>query len=837
MLHIWMLPLAAALNFPPFENAGNHYKCNTFLDEEINDHIMTYFYSLVNRLIRLLSRPFPHEKLLSERLLQGEFGDLKSSFINKPHEWIAYEQWWLLLASSLMLFGALFTSFYVIYWCCTYCCYSQPIEKTTDSRHDSCRRHLLNSLISVVVIANIFAVASLLISSQYAEYGASELPHRVGNCVDDLSIYKRDTDMRVRRLLIDDFQLLNASVVDIMSNAGSWLLNRVKQMSGAQAIDQLGYAYETSRQMQERITDLQSQVASLNNELIRFHIDFVKLRRASSRDLNECINGDDEVTKSFCRKAEKILNDFDDLPLTIHQNIIPNNINEELERVTHSNISEIVVVFNSGLIEIEKELQAEIDHSQYRVQSKLKQIGDDLFMVAETISTEIRQINFDRLQAIFATYVSGNNEYPQYVQYSWSASLVLSGIYALIALYFLFALCYGICGRRPTYYRDDCCVRSTGSRFGTWLAVLFLGPLSIITAALLFCGANVSSLICQPLQDPFSRPDMLSFAERLFDVWKSNRLRNDLSSYADGHSAVEIIRACSSNNETLYNIFELDKKYHLFNVNEYERDAYMQLNDFIEHLAATIHIGHPQPVLPKEKLSTLESLANFSVTLIDDRTVEKVSKDVEVLDLMSRASPIVADGGRANVNPRAVEAVLERLRVIEASSARPLRSLFRDVLSNVTAINEQLVNLSMPVSGLFARLQHAHTLLSSHMSVYLDEAASELRAHLKDAITAYNEHIRHSMATEVTSCAPLAEIARGSRDALCSHLVDPFNGVWASMLISMLCTVSTVMMGRWAMRFYRTIHPYPKHLSYESTDDNLRVHAFTTDTYDARNRQ
>lgn len=51
------------------------------------------------------------------------------------------------------------------------------------------------------------------------------------------------------------------------------------------------------------------------------------------------------------------------------------------------------------------------------MQSKLKQIGDDLFMVAETISTEIRQINFDRLQAIFATYVSGNNEYPQYVQY------------------------------------------------------------------------------------------------------------------------------------------------------------------------------------------------------------------------------------------------------------------------------------------------------------------------------------------------------------------------------------------------------------------------------------
>uniref|UniRef100_A0A915AX00 Uncharacterized protein n=1 Tax=Parascaris univalens TaxID=6257 RepID=A0A915AX00_PARUN len=301
-----------------------------------------------------------------------------------------------------------------------------------------------------------------------AEYGASELPHRVGNCVDDLSLYKRDTDMKVRRLLVDDFQLLNASAVDIMSNAGSWLLNRVKQMSGAQAVDQLEYAYETSHEMQERIADLQSQVASLNNELIRFRIDFAKLRRASSRDLNECLNGDDEMAKSFCRRAEKIFNDFDDLPLTVHQNIIPNNINEELGRLTHSNISEIVVVFSNGLKEIEKELQAEIDHNRYHVQSKLKHIGDDLFMVAETISTEIRQINFEHLQAIFATYVGGNNEYPQYVQYSWSASLVLSGVYALIALYFLFALCYGICGRRPNYYRDDCCVRSTGSRLFMW---------------------------------------------------------------------------------------------------------------------------------------------------------------------------------------------------------------------------------------------------------------------------------------------------------------------------------------------------------------------------------
>lgn len=41
------------------------------------------------------------------------------------------------------------------------------------------------------------------------------------------------------------------------------------------------------------------------------------------------------------------------------------------------------------------------------------------------------------------------------------------------------------------------------------------------------------------------------------------------------------------------------------------------------------------------------------------------------------------------------------------------------------------------------------------------------------------------MATEVTSCAPLAEIARGSRDALCSHLVDPFVSISPYILLTL----------------------------------------------------
>ncbi|KIH43291.1 hypothetical protein ANCDUO_26706 [Ancylostoma duodenale] len=47
-------------------------------------------------------------------------------------------------------------------------------------------------------------------------------------------------------------------------------------------------------------------------------------------------------------------------------------------------------------------------------------------------------------------------------------SLALVSVFMLISLCFLLGLFYGICGRRPTFYNDDCCVRSTGGKFYSW---------------------------------------------------------------------------------------------------------------------------------------------------------------------------------------------------------------------------------------------------------------------------------------------------------------------------------------------------------------------------------
>ena len=162
---------------------------------------------------------------------------------------------------------------------------------------------------------------------------------------------------------------------------------------------------------------------------------------------------------------------------------------------------------------LESDILQKIENKAAVSLDAIKQIGDKLFSIAADISTQIRQVNFDVLYEPMSRLREEKSIYQKYAKYSWYASLIIAALFAFIALTFLFGLFYGCCGRRPTYYHDDCCVRSTGSRFfycGIWMSLTLFAVLSITTAALMLVGANISNLVCHPLEDPLSRPDILS---------------------------------------------------------------------------------------------------------------------------------------------------------------------------------------------------------------------------------------------------------------------------------------------------------------------------------------
>ena len=89
-------------------------------------------------------------------------------------------------------------------------------------------------------------------TSQYAQIGLDKLPNRMNQCIDDLQSYKRDSDMvpfiknssmpfftiqKIRKLLIDDYQVLNTTITRQLSTAGHNVVDRVKKLTGAHVID------------------------------------------------------------------------------------------------------------------------------------------------------------------------------------------------------------------------------------------------------------------------------------------------------------------------------------------------------------------------------------------------------------------------------------------------------------------------------------------------------------------------------------------------------------------------------------------------------------------------
>jgi len=171
---------------------------------------------------------------------------------------------------------------------------------------------------------------------------------------------------------------------------------------------------------------------------------------------------------------------------------------------------------------------------------------------------------------------------------------------------------------------------------------------SILTAVMMFVGANASNLICLPADDPLSRPDMLSLLDRLVDKYQlesrfpSNIQLRSLPQQRDPGAEVmeaavgsgvgnnhlhlaNLIRQCRRN-ATLYTIFGLDTKFKLLDGGG-PRDEYEELEQNINKLAMSIGDGHRiggVPFYSSQMVEVLEKLDQSHIATLDDRDIHSI---------------------------------------------------------------------------------------------------------------------------------------------------------------------------------------------------------------------
>lgn len=828
----------ANIQFTPYR-PSEQYKCGSFLSESRrSDVVLSTYYQLINQFVDWISNPFNHQELLNKDALLGNVTSIQESLEEKHLKWIEWQKGWLLLSLGLIAVSVVFFTFYIFYRLCK-CCLTKKSKKkaATDAKHDGCKRNFLNLFLFILVTANAFAAFTLLMTSQYGQFGLDQLPNRINQCIDDLNLYKRENDMRIRKLLIDDFRTLNRTITDSLDNAGYSVVDRVKKLTGAHVIDIFLNASSDSENITKSLTYAQNQIKKLTDEAVRFETEFVRLKNTAMEELTKCAEEELEPTRAMCGKAERLLDSLGSFKFTVPTNLIPEATLDGLKQLAHANVNQLLSKSNVQFESIRNVIQMEIDKNTFGAQNMLKQIGDDLFVVAETISTQLRQINFDPLYNA-VSFLSDSNKTPvtKAVQYSWYTSLAVTSLFVLIALCFLFGVLYGICGRRPTYYNDDCCVRTTGSRFfscGIWLTMVLFVVLAVFTAVVAFAVGNTSNLVCQTLREPLSRQDMISLVERYIDIYKDNyRPNSEIRSILNKRTTAEVIRACQRN-ETLYQLFELDKKYHLNQLKDFEKESYVQLENFLKRSMEDIpQIRSFDIIINPSQLADLEKLAKLNISKIGQQFLNSVKHTTDELDLLSRTREFEEEIEQMAGRPKAVSSVLEQVKEIEEQFAKPLRQKLETLHTNITLLDEKLSKLQVPVSSLLVKLQHAQALLSENIKEHFSRAAKEEFDQLVGNIDHYVKHVKNQMETDVSSCTPLVQIVRHSTAAICNYTIDPLNGSWMCMLICLLLLVPIVILSSSLTDLYAKMHAFPKYIVDAPVDNH--VSSFVTDTYNVR---
>ncbi|KAI1722570.1 prominin domain-containing protein [Ditylenchus destructor] len=816
------------VQFQPYKRTES-YKCGQFMENSINDPAMRLFHHFNNIFIRLLAQPFPHEKLLSQEALKGDLGEWKKSFQENHMQWIEFERNWLVICAVVVILPTVFTLFYLLYRCCVCCCSRGKKKRHTDKRFDSCQRAVLNSVLAVFVLVNVFCAVIMLINTQYAQYSFEELPTRMHYCTNDFSIYKMETNERIKKLLRDDFHTLNATLVHNFHNVGANVLVKIKKTTGLVMIDEIIDRTKQAGTIGKDITDLERDLRQFQASDSLFLKKITKLK---------------ESEESRLKILQPLLSDS--ASETSTGDMLPTNAIESLKQITDLNTEEKFAGVREKMLSLQSLIQDFVDQRQDDAIDRLKSLDDTMFRLYEDISSGIKGIDLRFLDDLVDPMMQRREQFRTYVQYSWIISLVVTGIFFFIALSFFLGLFYGYCGRRPSYHNDDCCVRSTGTKFyscGIWMSLMFMAFFACITSVLIFVGANASSMVCLPMEDPLSHPDMLSLLDRLIDAYGLNGEAQEQSSrssldpdhhipqiFTSTQRPVDIIKGCRRG-ATFYTMFGLDKKFKLLNDGG-PRDEYEELSSLIKTFSSgrSFKLNDALNFYSSDLENALEQLGQIQVPSINESQTEQLrslSSHFKLDNVLEQLTKI-SEKKLTNTPVHEAEVVIKYLESLKPE-AQALASQLKAIVISLEKLKKDLDGMQFNATELRGQLQHTNSvLMADNLSDRLYTAANEVVLEdLVQNVERYANHVNRSMMTEISSCEPIKEIAKNTRAALCDYTIDPFNGVWMAMAISLLLMMPIIMITTSLMKLYDRIHPFPKYIVNEPATDA----AFATDNY------
>uniref|UniRef100_A0A915HMU1 Prominin-like protein n=1 Tax=Romanomermis culicivorax TaxID=13658 RepID=A0A915HMU1_ROMCU len=677
-----------------------------------NDSQDLWFLSRLSDSVFNLVQPndFP-EYLINDQDLRS-WENFMSSMIKNKNKWIRYEQN-LLICNFIVLLFAVFLVFGIIICFCYGWCFNRRDENVSTVKNVKNSKHFLANfvLFSLLLFISTPIVCSFLLNYRL-NIGLTNFPHSVRMAVNDLEQYNENNVQNVKKILLNDYDIVLKTVLKDLSALPLSLAEQVKFASGAATLNHMSKLNEGTdavenllpcKQGRRPFSDFLSISQRLNStkqSLTNLGGDFAVLvenMTLINRQIKKCTakNYRNVAILKLCSRIKDFLSSFKNMDTGIFElQVLIDELSGEISRLQLDNLKSEISVTLRQFDKLSIIFRGRLQNGSKTFEEEITSYDQGLQILAVRMASDLQSLHVNNLKVYADSIEIFIQKFEIYrLIITYGISLIMS----VMTLSFTLGLLYNVCGTRPSSNSHNRCIWTKAAKFfccGISLCITFILFLVLLTIVASIVGVNIRNICCRGLMQHNEYPAFLNVMQRYARISDDSIQIPILKYIAKEEKVHSVINDCSTKGN-FFEAFDYGRKF----------AASLKLHQTTDHLKFENTILMLNPGNVNNSRETINDTNN-------DQSDQLYQFFVENLNAVQRNYKISAFGKNALL-------IVHNLTLIDGQ----LKNILNDIPANVSLaknarklLNDDLTNVmgSVIKNNIF-RLQNYFHIYNSHL--------------------------------------------------------------------------------------------------------------------------
>ncbi|KAK3915143.1 Prominin-1-A [Frankliniella fusca] len=314
------------------------------------------------------------------------------------------------------------------------------------------------------------------------------------------------------------------------------------------------------------------------------------------------------------------------------------------------------------------------------------------------------------------------------------------------------------------------------------LAGLVSAPLWLGALAVLLVAGHADVFVCRPLQ---SGPDYAALS-RALDPGTLARLLYPSANKSVALPIKDVLRGCRYDGGA-YSVLGLRTAADLEEATDPAgwADVEQQLAQVRPDLTH-LHLLTPELQADLRALldATMANLTAHRLLVSGGVTAKDLSALADQMESVANQIGDVATASR-------VETLASRTRRVLATHVQPLAAKKENLVYQLTTLEVELAPLQRQVNQSLSHLKTIQYFVDKQGTTMADQKAGQFRARILGYLQQARDHVVSGLRARVARCGPLWSSFHALSTLLCRRAMDPLNGLWASMTLSLLLLLAS----------------------------------------------